>query len=155
MVPVVQTQTPPFSSRDVRFSCPFFWNLPFAVSSRFSLPKSILVAVLVSPDDSNPTADANTSKQSTRKRLNLKICKGKRNQHKFTTMTTTKATNCMNTQKDKTGRIRHYSSRTTSAIPFIIVLLLLICTFPSRTTRTTTTVASTRPSPIHTTTVIL
>ena len=44
---------------------------------------------------------------------------------------------CFNTPMNETGRNRHRRRRgstTGSTIPFIVVLVLLICTFPSRTT---------------------
>ena len=47
----------------------------------------------------------------------------------------TTATMCINTSMNETGRTRHRrcGSTTGSSIPFIVVLLLLICAFPPRT----------------------
>ena len=57
--------------------------------------------------------------------------------HNCAPLTMTKATMCINTPMNETGRRRHrrrHSSTTGCFIPFIVVLVLLICAFPSRTT---------------------
>ena len=69
-----------------------------------------------------------------KKRMNPK--KKHDDQHNRAPLTMTKATMCINTPMNETGRRRHrrHGSTTLSSIPFIVVLLLLICAFPSRTT---------------------
>ena len=51
--------------------------------------------------------------------------------HNCAPLTMTKATMCINTSMNETGKTRRCSTTTASSIPFIVVLLMLICAFPS------------------------